>query len=195
VVAAVLALAGSVLVTASVPADSDAPGSTSGGDPYFPAAGNGGYDVGHYGLDLAYEPATGRLDGTATITLATTADLDTFSLDLRGLAATSVGVDGRPATFDQLPPDATGRVRGELVVRVPRLEARTTHVVTVVYGGVPGRPRDMEGEPYGFVTFRDGAFVANEPEGASTWYPVNDVPTGSPLAIAAFPAGTVMRKS
>jgi aminopeptidase N len=175
VVAAVLALACAVLVTTAVVADRHAAGRTSGGDPYFPAEGNRGYDVGHYGLKLAYEPATGRLDGTATITLTTTADLETFSLDLRGLRATSVRVDGRRATFDQLAP--TGRV-GKLLVRVrPELEARTTHVVTVAYGGVPGRPHDLEGEPYGFASFPDGAFVANEPDGAPTWYPVNDVTT------------------
>jgi aminopeptidase N len=36
---------------------------------------------------------------------------------------------------------------------------------------------DNTGAFYGFVSYPDGAFVANEPEGAGTWYPVNDVPT------------------
>ena len=173
-----LVVAGTVLVlTVPLPATPPAlaeqhdPGSTSGGDPYFPAAGNGGYDVGHYDLTLSYEPATGRLDGTAVVTLTTTADLDRFTLDLRGLTATSVTVDGRPARFDQQAP-------GELAVRPrPELEADTTHRVAVVYGGVPGQPVDSTGALYGFVSFPDGAFVANEPDGASTWYPVNDVPT------------------
>jgi aminopeptidase N len=49
--------------------------------------------------------------------------------------------------------------------------------VTVVYSGVPGQPEDIEGAKYGWVSFPDGALVANEPEGASTWYPVNDIPT------------------
>ena len=31
-------------------------GSDSGGDPYFPADGNGGYDVHSYDLDLTYRP-------------------------------------------------------------------------------------------------------------------------------------------
>ena len=31
------------------------------GDSYYPKDGNGGYDVGHYGLDLRYDPATDRL--------------------------------------------------------------------------------------------------------------------------------------
>jgi aminopeptidase N len=178
-VATVLAAALTIPLLGTSPALADrwAPGSTSGGDPYFPQAGNGGYDVGHYGLDLAYDPATGRLDGTARITLTATADLDSFSLDLRGLTATSVQVDGHRARFEQLPPPENGR-GGELVVRArPELKAGSTHEVTVIYGGVPGQPTDIEGALYGFVSFDDGALVANEPEGAPTWYPVNDVPT------------------
>ena len=38
------------------------PGASGIGDPYFPHAGNGGYDVRHYGLDIAYTPKT---DGCA----------------------------------------------------------------------------------------------------------------------------------
>ena len=174
---AALALACPLLVSAPAFADRYGPGSTSGGDPYFPAAGNGGYDVRHYDLTLAYDPASGRLDGRAVVRLTATADLDSFSLDLRGLTVSSVLVDGRRARFTQLPVDGQGR-GGELVVRArPKLKAGTTHDVTVVYGGVPGQPTDIEGVPYGFVSFPDGALVANEPEGAATWYPVNDVPT------------------
>jgi aminopeptidase N len=178
VATAAVALAVPLLVGTPASADRYDPGSTSGGDPYFPAAGNGGYDVQHYDLTLDYDHLTGQLDGTAVLTLLATDDLDAFSLDLRDLTATSVLVDGKPATFAQQPPDpATGR-GGELVVRTrPKLKAGSTHEVTVVYGGVPGRPLDIEGLPYGFYSFPDGAFVANEPEGASTWYPVNDVPT------------------
>src|SRR3954471_14937533 len=93
-VATALALALTVPLLGATPALA-APGGTTGGDPYFPQAGNGGYDVRHYGLDLSYEPSTGRLDGTATIRLTATTDLDGFSLDLRGLTASSVLVDGR----------------------------------------------------------------------------------------------------
>jgi aminopeptidase N len=174
----VLALTAPVLVATPALADRYEPGSTTSGDPYFPQAGNGGYDVQHYDLTLAYDPATGQLDGTAVVTLEATADLSSFSLDLRGLTATSVRVDGRRASFEQIAPDAgTGR-GGELVVRArPQLEAGSVREVTVVYGGVPGQPTDIEDALYGFVGFPDGALVANEPEGASTWYPVNDVPT------------------
>jgi aminopeptidase N len=174
----VLALTCPLLVSTPALADRYEPGSTSGGDPYFPHAGNGGYDVQHYDLTLSYDPATGRLDGTAVVTLTATADLDSFSLDLRGLTATSVTVDGGEASYEQQPPDATTGRGGELVIRPrPKLRAGTIHEVTVVYGGVPGQPVDIEGTRYGFHSTPDGAFVANQPEGAPTWYPVNDVPT------------------
>ena len=35
------------------------PGAAGLGDPYFPLAGNGGYDAGHYDLRLAYDPGAG----------------------------------------------------------------------------------------------------------------------------------------
>ncbi|SDG24580.1 M1 family metallopeptidase [Klenkia brasiliensis] len=152
-------------------------GATTSTDLYFPNAGNGGYDVADYDLELAYDPASGRLDGTATVTLTATQDLRSLSLDLRGLTATAVSVDGKPARFAQTPPPEDGR-GGELVVQAaPKLRAGTQHTVTVVYGGVPGQPLDIEGANYGWTSTADGALVANEPEGASTWYPVNDAIT------------------
>ncbi|MGY1654072.1 M1 family metallopeptidase [Geodermatophilus sp. SYSU D01119] len=181
--AALVAAASLVAVAGPASAAPGAPGaprytdgSTSGGDPYFPAAGNGGYDVQHYDLGLSWY-ADGRLDGTAVVTLRTTQDLASFSLDLRGLTVSSVLVDGKPARFTQQGVDEEGR-GGELVVTVaPKLKAGTEHRVTVVYGGFPGRPTDLEGSLYGWVTFADGVLVANQPEGAPTWFPVNDVPS------------------
>jgi aminopeptidase N len=175
VLAAALVLGGGAAQAApGSPGPRYADGSTTSTDPYFPNAGNGGYDVADYALQLAYDPATGRLDGTATITLTATQDLRSLSLDLRGLTATAVYVDGKPSRFAQTPPPADGR-GGELVVQVaPKLRAGTQHTVTVVYGGEPGQPLDIEEANYGWTSTPDGALVANEPEGASTWYPVND---------------------
>ena len=178
VVTAAVALAFPLLVAVPATAAPAEPAFTSGGDPYFPAAGNRGYDVKHYDLALDYRPATGRLDGTAVITLRTTAALTRFSLDLRNLTARSVTVDGRRASFTQQPPDGDTGSGGELIVRPQaKLAKGTQHTVRVVYGGVPGQPVDITGAYYGWVSYPDGSFVANEPEGAPTWYPVNDVPT------------------
>ncbi len=163
------------------------------GDPYFPYAGNGGYDVRHYRLDLTYTPPeaapaplAGRLDGVARITLTATQDLDRFNLDLRGLHVRRVTVDDKrlrkAATavdrraFWQVQDDE--KRKWELVVQPGRrIEAGRTVEVVVRYGGATTRPRDIEGVPYGWVTTRDGAMVVNEPDGAMTWYPVSDHPT------------------
>ncbi|MCO1655767.1 M1 family metallopeptidase [Pseudonocardia humida] len=162
-----------VLAAGAVPVAAQAgppvEGSTGGGDPYFPAAGNGGYDVAHYDLDLSYTPQTRALTAHADITATATAGLRSFSLDLRALEVTSVTVDGTPA--------AHTHGSGELVVTPAEpLESGAEFVVGVDYGGTTGRPEDATGALYGWVSFDDGAFVANEPEGASTWFPVNDTP-------------------
>ena len=61
-----------------------APGSPGLGDEYFPLDGNGGYDVKHYDLDLAYDPATDVLTGVATISARATQNLSRFNLDFDG---------------------------------------------------------------------------------------------------------------
>src|SRR5690348_9608185 len=66
------------------------PGADGVGDPYFPLAGNGGYDVGHYDLALAYDPAGHTLTGTASITATATQNLSRFDLDLSGMQVRSV---------------------------------------------------------------------------------------------------------
>jgi aminopeptidase N len=144
-------------------------GSPSGGDPYFPAAGNGGYDVAHYDLTLDYTPSTQALKAKAIIVATATSKLSGFSLDLRGLTASAVTVNFRAATFSQAGGELTITPKTPLLKGLP-------FVVTVAYGGTTGQPSDNVGSLYGWVSFADGAFVANEPEGASTWYPVNDVP-------------------
>jgi hypothetical protein len=77
-----------MLATLGVPAPAwAADGYTAGapglGDPFFPLAGNGGYDVSHYSLRFSYDPATRQLDGTATISAMATQNLSRFDLDLR----------------------------------------------------------------------------------------------------------------
>jgi aminopeptidase N len=152
-------------------------GAEGAGDPYFPVSGNGGIDVLHYDLDLDYTPPAaapapleGQLSGVATIELVASQDLDQFNLDLRGLTATSVVVGKKSMSFTQSD--------GELVITPrPKLKTGESATVTITYGGTTTRPTDIEGALYGWVTTRDGAMVVSEPDGASTWYPVNDHPT------------------
>ena len=191
--ATALATASGALATASaVPAPAGgAPidGSHSGGDPYFPEAGNGGYDVQHYDVDIRYTPADRRFEATAAVRLRTTVALRSFSLDLRGLTVRRVSVDGRAATFAQ-----SGR---ELVITPSSpLSRGRTATVKVVYGGTAGTPTDIENAPYGWYSFGDGAMVVSEPDGSSTWFPVNDIPADKAtldvtVTVPAGPAGTV----
>lgn len=165
-------------VAAAAPAGSPrySAGDDGAGDPYFPQAGNGGIDVEHYDLDLTYLPPAddaalaGRLEGTATLTVRATEDLDRFNLDLRGLSASSVMVDGRRARYGQDGHELTITPR-------PKLKTGTQAEVVVDYAGTTTRPVDVGGALYGWVTTADGAIVVNEPDGAPTWYPANDHPT------------------
>ena len=174
------------------------PGAEGAGDAYFPFAGNGGYDVLHYDLDLTYTPPApapaplvGQLSGVAKIDLVATQDLDRFNLDLRGLDVQSMTINGKRA--DEIePPDSGTTVEGraywqvqndaarvwELTIQPrPKLNAGERAELVVRYGGATTRPRDIEGVLYGWVTTRDGAMVVGEPEGSMTWYPVSDHPT------------------
>ncbi|MGI5201909.1 M1 family metallopeptidase [Spirillospora sp. CA-108201] len=149
------------------------PGAPGVGDSYFPLEGNGGYDVRHYSLDLAYDPDYDQLDGTVTVTARATQDLSRFDLDLSGMDVDKVWVDRRKADYQR---------RGQELVITPRQGLRKGRTFTAVirYGGVPqtivGSPI-VFGSPYGFLHTPDGAFVGGEPNGASTWFPVNDHPS------------------
>jgi aminopeptidase N len=144
------------------------PGADSAGDGYFPKDGNGGYDARHYDLDLTYDPTSDRLRATATMTATATENLSRFNLDLRGLTVRSVRVDGRRATFS--------RHGQELVITPPEgLRRGSRFDVAVRYGGVPETLEQPFGT-IGFVATDDGAYVIGEPNGAKTWFPVNDHP-------------------
>ncbi|PZF80626.1 M1 family metallopeptidase [Jiangella anatolica] len=172
-----VAAAVALLAAGAVPAGASsrpAPGGSGAGDPYFPFAGNSGYDAVHYDLDVRYQPPAaapaplaGQLDAVATVTIVPTRHLTSFNLDLRGLEVDSVAVGSRPATFT--------REGDELIVTPRTILPRGKEVdVVVTYGGATGRPRDIEDALYGWVTTRDGAMVASEPDGSMTWYPVSD---------------------
>lgn len=155
-------------------------GARGAGDPYFPRQGNGGYRVKHYGLRLDYRPATHHLAGRAHIVGHTTKRLSRFDLDLRlRMRVTSVLVNGAPAAFAQ--PKAL--VQELVITPANTLPAGHALVVDVSYGGTAHQIADPDGSPDGFIVTTDGAFVANEPQGAPTWFPVNDTretrpPTG-----------------
>jgi aminopeptidase N len=145
------------------------PGSPGLGDPFFPLAGNGGYNVSHYGLNLSYEPATNQLTGTATITATATQDLSRFDLDLRGYSISQLDVNGRAATFTR---------DGQELIVTPMIGIRsgTAFTAVVAYAGTPTVVTDPDFSIEGWVPTDDGAFVVGEPQGSPAWYPANDNP-------------------
>jgi aminopeptidase N len=146
-------------------------GAAGVGDPYYPLYGNGGYDVQHYRLKIAYDPGSDRLAGVATISARTTEGPYRFNLDLQGLKVRSVVVDGAGARWSRSDDH-------ELIVTPQRPLAKGQRFTTVVrYDGVP-RTQTIPGFDIesGFIHTDDGALIAGEPEVAANWYPVNDHP-------------------
>jgi aminopeptidase N len=143
-------------------------GALTGADPYRPGAGNGGYRVTAYDIDVDVRLATGRLDGLAVITAEATQALSRFGLDLTGLVASKVSVNGTQASkFSQFD--------GKLVIRPSRpLAAGAPVTVMVQYGGFPHAVRGPVGG--GWTPVADGVSVSGFPSGAATWFPCNDRP-------------------
>jgi aminopeptidase N len=151
-------------------------GASGAGDPFFPQAGNGGYDVEHYALELGYEPATRQLVGRARVTARATQDLDAFNLDLRDfytVSTVAVGKQRGPAPK----PTAFAHEGQELTIEPrPKLKAGETFTVLVEYAGTVQPVVDPDGSIEGFIPTDDGAYVVAEPQGAPGWYPANDDP-------------------
>ena len=146
------------------------PGAPGVGDEYYPGYGNGGYDVKHYDLDVAYDPGTDVLEGRAKIRARATQNLCSFNLDLVGLEVRKVKVNGRNAQWSregqELIVDPKGRLKDDR-----RFTAKVSYDGVPVEFEIPGF--DI---PAGFMTTEDGVTVAGQPEVAAAWFPVNDHP-------------------
>ncbi|HEX2128811.1 MAG TPA: M1 family metallopeptidase [Solirubrobacterales bacterium] len=167
-----LAMLGLIATALAAPAAAQAaptPGAAGLGDPYFPEAGNGGYDVSQYALDLRYQ-RSGAIRANATITAGATQDLSAFNLDYAGPRVRRVSVNGAAAQF--------AREGHELVVTpAAPLPTGSTFTVKVDYRGEPGTITDPDGSKEGWFKTGDGAVVLGEPRGSTAWYPCNDIPT------------------
>jgi hypothetical protein len=163
---AIVMTATSAVTAKSPPASPGAPGI---GDPYFPKDGNGGYDVGHYSIKVAYQPASNFLRGRATLRARSLQALSRFDLDFVGLKVDAVQVNGAPAAWS--------RTQHELKVTPKHAIGKGRHfTVALRYHGVPKLlDEDALGQA-GFFTTADGAVVVGEPHVAATWFPVNDHP-------------------
>jgi aminopeptidase N len=147
------------------------PGEPGVGDPLTPLAGNGGYDVEHYRLEIDATRAGGELVGTTTIEATATQPLSEFHLDLSGFTVDEVTVAGTDAAHD--------RFGTELRVTPDVAIAQGADFTAVVrYHGVPQPVPDPSapGE-IGWLTAESGTFVVSEPVGAMGVFPNNDHPS------------------
>lgn len=188
-------------VAAAAPASLFSPGAPGAGDPYFPDMGNGGYDVSHYDIKLAFSPTSHAISATTTILARATKNLSRFDLDFLGpLKISKLSVNGRNASFKRS--DAQ-----ELVITPPHgLRRGTKFVVSVTYSGVPQKIDDPALGISGWAATKDGAVALNQPIGAATYFPVNDttldkatysqtvsVPTGLTVLANGEPGPTTSR--
>jgi aminopeptidase N len=143
------------------------------GDPFVETLGNMGYDVGHYDLDLAWDPERGELDGIASITATATQALPGFHLDFSGLDVEAITVDGKAAEFS--------RDGLELIVVVDEtIENGSEFVVEVAYSGTPDPdavPDSLTPIPSGWQDRGSYVYVFGQPFSATTYHPGNDHPS------------------
>lgn len=175
------------------PLDPALQGARTLGDRFYPTLGNGGYDIGHYDLELTWHAPDkgapdGHIEGLARLDLVTTQDLAELSLDLS--RATSevrvVRVDGQVVAHQT---DALGR---KLIVPLGAARESGDHLILEVEwsarpGGVhrlgegiplPETGRDRLRDARGFLSDGDDGFLmASQPNGAHTLFPSNDHPT------------------
>ena len=144
-------------------------GASDIGDPYAPELGNGGYDAQHYTVTVDYDLPANSLTGTTTMEAIAVQRLRSFDMDFRGMEIDSVQVNSSPAGFER-----SGR---ELKVIPERpLDRGGLFTVLVNYHGEPG-PSESQFVPFGVGWYQasDGSVnVMNYPDGAETWFPVND---------------------
>jgi aminopeptidase N len=137
------------------------------GDPYFPADGNGGYDVASYDIHDTYRLGSGNLYGWTRVTATATKALSRLNLDLL-LAVDGVTVNGVKALFTK----PSGH---ELqITPAAPIPAGQEFKVRVAYHGNPGHLA-WNGEA-SWISSHGEAMAINEPHIAPWWYPANDHP-------------------
>lgn len=154
-------------VAAEAPAMRAVVGSASGGDPYVPGDGNGGYDVRHYRITDTYRPGSDALRGTTRLRAVATTALSAFHLDLV-LTPDAVTVDGMPARFRKPNPHELR------VVPARTLRAGAEFQVTVRYHGRPSTILDAGTEQ--FFHAPGETLAMGEPQNGPWWFAANETP-------------------
>ncbi|UKA64170.1 M1 family metallopeptidase [Arthrobacter sp. FW306-04-A] len=138
-------------------------------DPYTLHHGSMAFQVLRYELDLDYSLGSNRLNGRAMLRCMALEDTDSVVLDLVGLKASKILVDGKKV------PKFSPRGEHLVVTVKDRLRAGQAFTVELRYDGNPKPRRGLWGE-VGWEELNDGVLVAGQPNGAASWFPCNDHP-------------------
>jgi len=152
------------------------------GDPYYPQAGNSGYDVSKYQIMINWDPAAQAITGTATISARATQQLNSFYFDL-ALHTDKVTVNGVPA-------ESIARGFSDVYVKPAQpIPTGSSFQVAIGYSGKPGDIRQGNTQPW--FSSNGEWTAAGEPESAAWWYPSNDHPSDPALMDVSIrvPAG------
>jgi aminopeptidase N len=152
------------------------------GDPYYPLAGNSGYEVTKYQILINWDPATQSMKSTTTFSARADHQLNSFYFDLV-LRTDRVTVNGAPAEF------AKNGFSDVYVKPEHPIAAGSSFQMVVDYSGKPSEHQQGELQPW-FAT--DGEWTAaGEPESSAWWYPANDHPSDPALMDVSIrvPAG------
>lgn len=143
-------------------------------DEVFPGRGDPRIDVIHYDVEVKADPGHPEVRGRGRMELRalTEEPLSSFTLDLRGPEVHTVTIDGDEAvaSLDE------GQVTIEPAK--PLAPHRTVEVI-ITWAGRPAPERFPSlGIPIGWRSDdHDGWFTLGQPDGTSTWVPVNDHPS------------------
>jgi aminopeptidase N len=138
-------------------------------DDSTPDVGDERFATRHVDLDIAYKVSNNRLSARAEIRGVAREETTGIAFDLAHLKASRVTVSNdKSARFVQ----RHGRLE---IALSSALLADDEFVVTIDYAGSP-KPRRSPWGALGWEELEDGATVAAQPNGASTWFPCNDHP-------------------
>lgn len=159
----------SLLLAVGVIQAQDESGQAGVGDDLFPNAGNSGFEVTHYTLDIAWDESN-SIEAEATLEAAAIDELNAFNLDFSGFEIESITVNEADAEYS--------REGNELTVTpAETLASGEAFTVTVVYSGEPSTVDAAGIGIGGWTRYDGGVFTASQPLGAQGWFPANDHPS------------------
>jgi aminopeptidase N len=140
----------------------------SGGEPFFPNAGDRGYNALNYHVRLVYS-RHGTIEAVMAMRARARQRLRRLTLDLDGLEVSQVKVDGGGQRFN--------RGHDKLVVHLlDPIPKGQRFKLTVFYAGRPRTVIDPDGSAEGWYPTADGALAVGEPEGTAAWLPCDNIP-------------------